>query len=140
MVAMPHAFHPPTPPERAMIKLTFCLRRQAHLTREEFQEYWLNTHGPLIQSHAKAMNVRRYVQLHTANDPMNDFLRKTRGTLEPFDGLAELWWDSREDFEAAFTTPEGKAAGREILEDEKKFLDTARSAVWIGEEHVLVGD
>ena len=123
-----------------MIKLTFCLRRLAHLTREEFQDYWLNTHGPLIQRHAQAMKVRRYVQLHTADDPSNDFLRKIRGAQEAYDGLAELWWDSREDFDGAFTTPEGKAAGREILADEAKFLDPTRSAVWIGAEHVLVGD
>lgn len=121
-----------------MIKLTFCLRRQAHLSREAFQTYWLETHGPLVRRHAQAMRLRRYVQLHTADDPLNEFLREKRGALEPFDGLAELWWDSMEDLQSAFTTPEGRAAGREILEDEKKFLDASSSAVWIGEEHVIV--
>ena len=31
-----------------MIKLTFCLRRLPHLTREEFQTYWREQHAPLV--------------------------------------------------------------------------------------------
>jgi hypothetical protein len=28
-----------------MIKLVFCLRRLPHLSREEFQRYWLESHA-----------------------------------------------------------------------------------------------
>ena len=39
-----------------MIKLTFCLHRLPGLAREAFQEYWVNTHAPLVarQKHAPA--------------------------------------------------------------------------------------
>lgn len=123
-----------------MIKLTFCLRRQAHLTRKEFQQHWLEHHGPIVQKHAAALNLRRYAQHHASDDPVNDALRQGRGAQEAYDGVAELWWDSVQAMQDAFTTPEGKAAGRELMEDEKTFIDASRSSLWVGEEHVLVGD
>ena len=121
-----------------MIKLVFCLARLPHLSRQEFLDYWLNTHGPMVREHAAAMNVRRYVQHHTLDDGLNEALRAVRGAPQAFDGVAELWWDSKEELERAFTTPEGRAAGKTLLEDEKKFIDHARSPLWIGEEKPII--
>ena len=121
-----------------MIKMTFCLRRQPHLTREQFQDYWLNQHGPLVRSHAAALNIRRYVQFHTASHPINEAMQKSRGASEAFDGIAELWFDSVESMTAPGGTPAGKAASRALREDEAKFIDHARSPLWFGEEHAIV--
>jgi hypothetical protein len=35
-------------------------------------------------------------------------------------------------------TPDSRAAGRAAIEDEKRFIDFARSAIWIGKEHVII--
>ena len=123
-----------------MIKLTFCIRRQPHLTREQFLDYWLNKHGPLVKKHSAALKMRRYVQLHALDDPINKAMREGRGAPEAFDGVAELWWESKEEMASAFTTPEGRVAGKELMEDEKNFIDHARSPLWIGEEKPIVGD
>jgi len=40
-----------------MIKLVFCLRRLPNLSREEFQRYWLDTHGPLVRELAPALAI-----------------------------------------------------------------------------------
>src|SRR5437667_362536 len=93
-----------------MLKLVFPLRRLPTLSREEFQRYWYETHGPLVRRHAKALRIRRYVQLHTLDDPINAVLQASRGTEEPYDGVAELWWESREDLERALATPEAQHA------------------------------
>ena len=121
-----------------MIKLVFCLRRLPHLSLEEFQLYWLESHGPLVRSHAQTLRIKRYVQVHTLNSPANEAMRRSRDTGEPYDGVAELWWDSIEDMAAASATSEGRDAGRELLEDERKFVDLQRSALWIGTEHQIV--
>ena len=121
-----------------MLKLTFVLRRRAELSREEFQAYWLNEHGPLVRSHADALGVRRYVQTHTVSSPLNDGLRASREAMEEYDGVAELWWDDHDAFVAASSTPEGLAAAQALLEDERGFIDLERSALWVGEEHVIV--
>jgi len=121
-----------------MIKFVYCVRRLSHLSREEFQRYWQETHGPLVRGHARTLGIRRYVQVHTLESPINDALRESRGTLEPYDGVAELWWDSAEDLVAATASPEGQKAAQELLDDERRFIDFQRSALWIGQEHTIV--
>ncbi len=96
-----------------MIKLVFCARRLPRLTRAEFPRYWRETHGPLVRSHAAVLGIRRYVQLHTVETPANDALRASRGGPEPFDGIAELWWDSLADLQAGPATPEGRRASQQ---------------------------
>lgn len=121
-----------------MIKLVFCLTRLPHLSLEEFQTYWLQTHGPLVRSHAAALKIRRYVQSHTAdNAAMNQAIAASRGAPEGFDGVAELWWDSVEDFASATSTPKGREAARILLQDERRFIDHSRSPLWISVEHPI---
>src|SRR4051812_16260781 len=121
-----------------MIKLVFCLRRRPELSREEFQRYWLEEHGPLVKSKAEVLRIKRYVQVHSLPADANVPLRASRGAPEEFDGVAELWWESSEDLAASSSTPEGRAAGRELLEDERKFIDLERSPLWLAEEHEVI--
>ncbi len=121
-----------------MIKLVYNLRRLPNLSREEFQRYWLQKHGPMVRSRAQELLIRRYVQVHTLENPMNDALRRGRGALEPYDGVAELWWDSLDDLAAATASSEGRKADQELLEDERRFIDLGRSALWVAQEHSIV--
>ncbi len=121
-----------------MIKLTFCLHRLPELSREEFQRYWFENHAPLVRKHAEALRIQRYVQMHSASDELDEVLRATRGGPEGYDGVAELWWKNREDMLAATQSPEGVAAGRELLEDERRFIDLSRSPLWLGEEKPVI--
>ena len=116
-----------------MVKLVFCLHRLPALSREEFQRYWRERHGPLVRRHAATLRIQRYVQLHSCDDPLNDVLRASRGGPEGYDGIAELWWASREDLEAATASAEGRRASLELLDDERRFIDLARSPLWIAE-------
>lgn len=122
-----------------MIKLVFALRRLPHLSREAFQRYWLEKHGPLARRNLPILGAKRYVQTHTLDTPLNEVVRESRGGQQPYDGLVEVWWESLHALEAAFATPEGMKASEELLEDEKRFIDLGRSAVWFGEEHTLLG-
>ena len=124
-----------------MIKLVYCLRRLPELSREEFQRYWRETHGPLVRERAGALGIRRYVQTHTLDSPLNEAMRASRGS-DPniFDGVAELWWDNAEAFGAGASTPEGRQAARELYEDEKRFIDFSRSTAFVAQEHPFVGD
>jgi uncharacterized protein (TIGR02118 family) len=121
-----------------MIKLVFCLRRLPHLSREEFQRYWREQHAPLVSRHAAALRIHRYVQVHTREDEINPGLRASRGGPEEFDGVAELWWRNRDDFLAATVTEAGQRASRELLEDERRFIDLASSPLWVADEHEIV--
>jgi uncharacterized protein (TIGR02118 family) len=121
-----------------MIKLSFCLRRLPHLSREDFQTYWREQHAPLVARHAKTLGILRYVQVHTGHDALNAGMQSSRGGPEAYDGVAELWFES-EAAMAANTSEAAAKAGAELLEDEKKFIDLANSPLWFGDEHVVVG-
>lgn len=121
-----------------VIRLVFALRRQSHLTLSEFQDYWLNQHGPLVASFATDLNILRYVQTHTLATPMNEAAQKARGKMEPhYDGIAELWWSSEADLIEQMNSDSGKAAiaGAALLEDESKFIDLPNSPLWFAYEH-----
>ena len=121
-----------------MIKLVYCLRRRPELSREEFQRYWRENHAPLVKKHSETLRIRRYVQAHTSDSQLTEALRASRPGPEPYDGVAELWFDSAEDVMAGGTTREGRQAGRELLKDEKRFIDISQSPIWIAEENPVV--
>jgi uncharacterized protein (TIGR02118 family) len=122
-----------------VIKLTFCLVRLPHLSREQFQDYWFNTHGPLVASVAETLKIRRYVQLHTLTAETHSAIRASREAPEEFDGVAELWFDSLESLLENGQRAEAQAAAALLLEDEKRFIDLPKSPLWWGEEKVVVG-
>jgi uncharacterized protein (TIGR02118 family) len=119
------------------LKIVFCLRRKEGISREEFQRYWLEEHAPRVKGHAAAIGMRRYVQSHTLDTPLNDAVAGARGAPEPYDGVMEGWWDSEEALLATLSSPEAQAAGRDLLEDEARFIDLARSPIFFTCEHVI---
>jgi uncharacterized protein (TIGR02118 family) len=123
-----------------MVKITFCLRRLPHLSRQEFRRHWYEIHAPLVRKHQKALRIVQYIQFHSDLGPLTEKLRAFRHSPEPYDGVAEIWYDSREALKALGRDPSARAASRELLEDEKRFVDLARSPIWIGEERVIIGD
>jgi uncharacterized protein (TIGR02118 family) len=122
-----------------MIKLTFCLTRLPHLSREAFQDYWFNHHGPLVESVAETLGIRRYVQLHSLPPEAQAPVRASRDAPPEFDGVAQLWFDSLEAVAANGQRDEARAAAQMLLEDERKFIDLEKSPLWWGEERVIVG-
>ena len=121
-----------------MIKLVFVIRRREDLPLEEFHRYWLEEHGPLAQSLLQQLGARRYVQTHTLNTDPSAALAATRGTAEPYDGLAEVWWDSLDALLAAAASEAGQSANETLTEDESRFIDFERSSFFITEEHTIV--
>jgi uncharacterized protein (TIGR02118 family) len=123
-----------------MIKLVYCVRRLPELSREEFQRYWWETHGPMVRDRAETLGIKRYVQVHTLESPLNDAMRASRGSdAEIYDGVAELWWESAEALAAGSSTEEGRQAAQELREDEKRFIDFGRSVMFVAEEKPVVG-
>ncbi|MBN2240349.1 MAG: EthD domain-containing protein [Dehalococcoidales bacterium] len=108
-----------------MIKSIVVAKRKAGMTREEFQKYWKDTHGPLA---AKYMpGVRKYVQNHVIEVPGMEFNA---------DGIVEMWYD---DIETYLNTMKYLQSdeGKFLAEDGDKFAEIDGSNVWIVEEHVI---
>lgn len=119
-----------------MIRLVFVLRRKAGLSREEFQDYWLRKHAPLVAGFAGDLDILRYVQTHATDDEASAAAQQARGDMEPgYDGVAELWWASEPDLAANLETERVRAAGAALLEDEAKFIDLPNSPLWFAYEY-----
>src|SRR6185312_12241928 len=101
-----------------MIKLVFVIRRRAELTPAEFHRYWLEEHGPLARRLLTELGARRYVQTHTLAPDLNAALAASRGTLDAYDGIAEIWWDSLDALLAVTNSEEGQRANQTLQEDE----------------------
>ena len=120
-----------------MAKLVMCVTRHPDMSREEFRNYWLNNHGPLFKKNAAALKAIKYVQSHTMDSVVNDEMRADRGTLPPYDGIAEISFASDQDLVDATNTPEGRAITEELRNNESKFIDFGRSSVFFVQEHEL---
>ncbi len=103
------------------LKAIFLLRRRADLTVAEFQDYWLNRHGPQIPRDA---GVLRYVQCHQ--------LPETYAQATPaYDGVAELWFADHTAFLAYWMSPRiQKIFG----DDAPRFLDGANCTGFLADE------
>src|SRR4029453_2161193 len=114
-----------------------AIRRRDDVAPEEFHRYGREEHGPLARGLLEPLNLRRYVQTHTLDTDLNAQLASTRGTVEAFDGVAELWWDSLDDLLGALGSEDGQRANAELAKDEARFIDLERSSLFLTEEQVL---
>ncbi len=122
-----------------MIRLVFLLRRKEGLSLAEFSDRWRLDHGPIVAANQTALGVLRYTQSHRLDDPMNAGMANARGGMEePYDGVAELWWESEDLFRAAGATEAGRRAGAALLADEAEFIDLAASPLWLAHEYPQV--
>jgi hypothetical protein len=122
-------------PNSGLAKLHFPLRHAPAMTEADARTYWHTMHGPLIRSMAPGMGVLRYQQVHRFPSLIETRMRAERGvTVDPYLGHAEVWSDRG----APRTGPVATRGGRRAIEDEARFIDFARSAMWFGTEHVIV--
>lgn len=123
-----------------MVKLSFCMRRLPHLSRQDFQKYWREEHPKAAGRGAtKALGIRRYVQVHALPEEVNGRLRAIRGGEDDFDGVAEIWLDSLEAYEEHWESEAGKQAFQSFLDDEKNFVDWSRSVFFLADETPVIG-
>lgn len=116
-----------------MVKLMACLRRKAGMSEAEFHQYWKDTHGPLVKSVTEfSRYIRRYSQSHTLQDLASFFPPQA---TPAYDGIAELWFESVEDMQQAFSEPRYLEI---IRPDEQKFLDLPNCVTFITEEVPMI--
>ncbi len=82
-------------------KAIILLKRKDELSRQGFADWWLKEHAPLA---AKLPGLRRFCfNLATDEDAA-------------YDGVSELWFDSKADFEAAYQSETGRAVAADSME------------------------
>ena len=95
-------------------------KKNADMTDEEFMQYWLNNHAPLL---LKLKNLKTY-RINTYIDEYQDFEKL------PYIGSAELYWDSVDAMKEDFASEQWAEAGK----DGTTFLDGFHLYM---EEHII---
>lgn len=83
-----------------MFKAMIMLTRRADMSHEQFVQWWLEEHAPL----AKQLPNVREIRFNDVTDG------------DGIDGITELWFDSRADFEAAYGSDIGMAVAQDSLD------------------------
>jgi len=105
-----------------VFKVVFFLHRRTDLSNEDFVGYSKTIHVPLV---SRVPGLIRYVVNHAVANPM--------GAATACDAVAELWFESMEDFQAALISDEGKV----VLADQPNYLDMTRTHMLIVDEQVV---
>ena len=87
-----------------MVRVHIWLRRKDGMGVEEFRDYWLEKHAPIARDGYE--HLKGYVVNVATGAP--------KGQTLPYDGVAELRWDTRDDFVADMKS-EASRAGNEDL-------------------------
>jgi uncharacterized protein (TIGR02118 family) len=81
------------------MKVMVGLVRREDMSRDDFQQWWIDEHAPLARTLPGVRRIRFNVLDEDA----------------PFDGIAELWFDSAEAADAAYATDIGKAVAADSI-------------------------
>ena len=104
-----------------MIKEIALLKRKQGLSLDEFSRYYEKTFAPLA---VRYLGMTRYVLNFATSLPSGE---------QPYDVVAEVWWDDMESFQAAsefLQSEEGK-----VLRDHlDKFVDISQLVLLLTEE------
>jgi uncharacterized protein (TIGR02118 family) len=108
------------------VKFVILLKRRPGMTREEFIRYHRTSHAKTFMADPTIRRLcRRYVQSHPVAP-------EAEGLPEPpFDGIAEVWFDSAADLREAFSSDTYLA---NVRTDELKFIDLEHSVDLVTEE------
>lgn len=112
----------------AMLKYVRVLKRRPDLTQDEFKAYWLNEHSKLEDKVMESGWVRRIAASFTTGGAFGD--------EPPWDGMVELYFDSRADLEALTSShiPEM------MRQDEENFVDLSKEYVRAVMEEYTMGE
>lgn len=115
-----------------MIKLSIGLKRLPSLSREEFLSYWTQQHAGLVKQQASKLGIVRYAQVHGLVDDELQALGMPLSASSAFDGIAEVWFSDLATAASSGRRADGMAAMKALRDDERKFLDSAKSLRWMG--------
>ncbi len=112
-----------------MYKLLRFVKRRPDLTQEQFKEYWLNRHVELERWNVENTPMVKIEALFATGEMVG-------GKEPPFDGLAELWFETLEDMRAVMSSD----VPARMLKDEENFVDTSAEIVRVVTEAYVVAE
>lgn len=115
-----------------MIKLIVMIKRNASMSKEDFDRYWSGPHAEQVLGCADfKRHIRRYVQSHVVTQEGINLPWK----VSEYDGQAELCFDNIDEMNAAFNEPRFLA---EVHPDDATIIDMDECKLMVVEEILKV--
>jgi hypothetical protein len=118
-----------------MIRFIQCVRRKQGLSVDEFRRQWQGYHQAYHEL-ALASGARRIAVGFGLTIPYNHVIQETRGTLDPFDAVLEIWWESGAAIGAIENRPDIQQAIAAIRALQPEFMDLQGSSFFFASEEV----
>ena len=87
-----------------MVRVHIWLKKKDAMSVDEFRDYWVTKHAPIAGDGYE----------HLMGYVVNLVTRVPEGQQAPYDGVAELTWDSREDFKADMASEPARRATEDL--------------------------
>lgn len=117
-----------------MVKLVQCVRRRPGVSLTDFRDRW-REYGDMIKAGSVATGGVRCTLSTTLAVKAN---LMTRGAEEPFDGIAEIWFESAPALLEALKRPEWQGQMETFWAFQESFVDLSRSSFfWAIEDEVF---
>ena len=104
-----------------MFKAQIWLKKKPGMSDEDFRAYWMEKHAPIARDGYE----------HLTGYVVNAVTGAPKGQETPFDGVAELTWDSREDFVADMRSESAQAGTDDLANFTNGF------GLYFVEQHVV---
>lgn len=100
-----------------MYKVIGILKRPEGMHIEDFRRWWIEEHAPKVK---RWPGIKRYcINLSTTDD-------------QRYDGVAEVWFENKEDMDNVFGTSEGQTARNSASGGSQEIV------ILLTEEHVML--
>lgn len=116
-----------------MIKFVQCVRRKHGLSKQEFREHWA-AYGEAVKALADASEARRCIRSTALVVDQNMQIMQSRGTLAPYDGMIELWWERGADVVAFLNSGDGEGLLEDLRRAQEVFMDLPNSTFFFASE------
>ena len=120
-----------------MIKFIQCVKKRPEVSIQDFRRSWKIYQAKATEL-AKAMNVTGLTFCTTLNVEENLQVMLTRGTSEPFDGVAEFRISNAPRTIEALSREPGKSLMEDLQKLQTEFLDMETSAFFFAAEEVAI--
>ena len=113
-------------PGKRFVKLLAFVHRQPKMSHEQFADYWVNVHAPLVKP--RIPGLRKYILNVAFQPPGSD-------TPPPCDGVVELAFDDLASLRKGMSAPDWMSDDRQ--RSSEAFLDLGRNTSLYTEEYVV---
>ncbi|PSN68072.1 hypothetical protein BS50DRAFT_633704 [Corynespora cassiicola Philippines] len=115
-------------------RITILVKKLDTVSVEHFHDYWSKKHPAIFLSVPSAQKLLiKYSQFHISRSLTTSLRTAAHAPVleSEFDGAAEFWVESLDDFGAIFSDP---VYLEKVVADENTFIERAMSMILVGEE------